>query len=163
MVASFSSSPLSDNLREIREYIYDRTDDVESAEEISIQKAEEPLSSDSILVSSNPLDLSQMSIALIGVSEAAYRKIAIELKKYGFNHFVHIPAHTRESRHQVREKISNCSLIIVVNSYVNHSILRTVKLLKDAQVLSGEVIYVSIGGRNELIREVVNYFSTANT
>ncbi len=106
------------------------------------------------------VDLSDVSLALIGGHEATYREVTKALKQYGLKRCVHVPPHSVASsdRSQIKDKISNCDLIITITSYVDHSVSKCVKSLQDAQVLAGECIRVSCHGKSGLVREVLQYF-----
>lgn len=107
------------------------------------------------------VDLSNISLALIGGHETTYRTVTEELKQYGLKTCVHVPPHSiaSNSRHQIKEKISNCDLIITITSYVDHSVSKCVKQLKDTKMLAGECIRVSCHGKSGLVREVLQYFA----
>ncbi|MGB5915321.1 MAG: DUF2325 domain-containing protein [Phormidesmis sp.] len=108
----------------------------------------------------NHVDLSNISLALIGGHETTYREVTKELQQYGLKRCVHVPPHSVASsdRSQIKDKISNCDLVITITSYVDHSVSRCVKNLQDAQVLAGECIRVSCHGKSGLVREVLQYF-----
>jgi len=108
------------------------------------------------------IDLSNVSLALVGGHETTHREVAEELKKYGLKRCIHVPPHSRESnsRHQIRDKISNCDLVVTITSYVDHSVSNCVKQLKDTQVLTGEVIRVHCHGKSGVVREVLEYFAS---
>ncbi len=107
------------------------------------------------------IDLSNISLALIGGHETTYRKVTEELEHYGLKTCIHVPPRSIASngRNKIKDKISNCDLIITVTSHVDHSVSECVKQLKDAQVLAGECIRVSCHGKSGLVREVLKYFS----
>ncbi|MEM6596871.1 MAG: DUF2325 domain-containing protein [Cyanobacteria bacterium P01_C01_bin.69] len=107
------------------------------------------------------IDLSDVSLALVGGHETTYRKVTEELENYGLKTCVHVPPRSiaSASRHKIKDKISNCDLIVTVTSHVDHSVSECVKQLKDAQVLAGECIRVSCHGKSGLVREVLNYFA----
>jgi chromosome segregation ATPase len=108
------------------------------------------------------VDLSDVSLALVGGHETTHREVTEELKKYGLKRCVHIPPHSRESnsRHQIKDKIGNCDLIVTITSYIDHSVSNCVKQLQDTQMLTGEVIRVHCHGKSGVVREVLQYFST---
>ncbi|MEO0770946.1 MAG: DUF2325 domain-containing protein, partial [Cyanobacteria bacterium J06649_4] len=110
--------------------------------------------------SAEPVDLSNISLALIGGHETTYREVTAELKQYGLKRCIHVPPHSIASnnRQQIKDKISNCDLIITITSYVDHSVSKCVKQLKDTQMLAGECIRVSCHGKSGLVREVLQYF-----
>ena len=112
-------------------------------------------------ISFEQVDLSDVSLALIGGHETTYRTVTAELKQYGLKNCVHVPPHSiaSNSRHQIKDKISNCDLIITVTSYVDHSVSKCVKQLNDAKMLAGECIRVSCHGKSGLVREVLQYFA----
>lgn len=107
------------------------------------------------------VDLSNISLALIGGHETTYRTVTEELKQYGLKTCVHVPPHSiaSNSRNQIKEKISNCDLVITITSYVDHSVSKCVKQLNDAKMLAGECIRVSCHGKSGLVREVLQYFA----
>jgi DNA repair exonuclease SbcCD ATPase subunit len=107
------------------------------------------------------VDLSDVSLALVGGHETTHREVAEELKKYGLKRCIHIPPHNRESnsRHQIRDKIGNCDLIVTITSYIDHSVSNCIKQLQDTQMLTGEVIRVHCHGKSGVVREVLQYFS----
>lgn len=114
----------------------------------------------------DPVDLSDISLALVGGHETTYRKVTEELQQYGLKNCVHVPPHSiaSNSRNQIKDKISNCDLIITITSYVDHSVSKCVKQLKETQMLAGECIRVSCHGKSGLVREVLEYFgSSANS
>ena len=108
------------------------------------------------------VDLSNISLALVGGHETTHREVAEELKKYGLKRCVHVPPHSRESnnRHQIRDKIGNCDLVVTITSYVDHSVSNCVKQLSDTQMLTGEVIRIHCHGKSGVVREVLQYFAT---
>ncbi|MEM8504010.1 MAG: DUF2325 domain-containing protein [Cyanobacteria bacterium P01_D01_bin.1] len=115
---------------------------------------------DSLLSNQPFVDLSNLSIALVGGHETTYREVTEVLKQYGLKRCVHVPPHSiaSHSRSQIKDKISNCDLVITITSYVDHSVAKCVKQLKDAQMLAGGSIRVSCHGKSGLVREVLEYF-----
>ena len=111
------------------------------------------------------VDLSNISLALIGGHETTYRKVTEELQQYGLKTCIHVPPHSiaSNSRNQIKDKISHCDLVITITSYVDHSVSRCVKQLKDTQMLAGECIRVSCHGKSGLVREVLQYFANAGS
>ncbi len=107
------------------------------------------------------IDLSDITLALVGGHETTYREVTEALKKHGLKRCVHVPPHSRESnsRHQIRDKISNCDLVVTITSYVDHSVSNCVKQLKDTSMLTGEVIRVHCHGKSGVVREVLQYFA----
>ncbi|MEL6939106.1 MAG: DUF2325 domain-containing protein [Cyanobacteria bacterium J06598_1] len=110
--------------------------------------------------SAEPVDLSDISLALVGGHETTYREVTKALEEYGLKRCVHVPPHSVESsdRNRIKDKISNCDLVITITSYVDHSVSKCVKSLKDTQMLAGECIRVSCHGKSGLVREVLQYF-----
>jgi hypothetical protein len=108
------------------------------------------------------VDLSNVSLALVGGHETTHREVTEELKKYGLKRCIHIPPHSRESnsRHQIKDKIGNCDLIVTITSYIDHAVSNCVKQLQDTQMLTGEVIRVHCHGKSGVVREVLQYFSS---
>jgi len=108
------------------------------------------------------INLSQISLALIGGHETTYREVSEALKAYGLKRCIHVPPHSiaSNSRNQIKDKISQCDLIVTITTYVDHSVVRCVKQLKEAQLLAGDVIRVSCHGKSGVVREVIAYFST---
>ncbi len=109
------------------------------------------------------VDLSNLSIALVGGHETTYREVTEVLKQYGLKRCVHVPPHSiaSNSRNQIKDKISNCDLVVTITSYVDHSVAKCVKQLKDAQMLAGGCIRVSCHGKSGLVREVLEYFGAS--
>ncbi|MEO1445348.1 MAG: DUF2325 domain-containing protein, partial [Cyanobacteria bacterium J06635_11] len=108
------------------------------------------------------VDLSTISLALIGGHETTHREVSAALRKYGLKRCVHVPPHSiaSNSRSQIKDKISQCDLVITITTYVDHSVVRCVKQLKEAQMLAGEVIRMSSHGKSSVVREVLSYFAT---
>jgi len=108
------------------------------------------------------IDLSNISLALVGGHETTHREVTEELKKYGLKRCIHVPPHSRESnsRHQIKDKIGSCDLVVTITSYVDHSVSNCVKQLKETSMLTGEVIRVHCHGKSGVVREVLQYFST---
>lgn len=106
------------------------------------------------------IDLSNISLALVGGHETTHREVSEELKKYGLKRCIHVPPHSRESnsRHQIKEKIGNCDLVVTITSYIDHSVSNCVKQLKDNSMLTGEVIRIHCHGKSGVVREVLQYF-----
>ncbi|MFK8183025.1 MAG: DUF2325 domain-containing protein [Phormidesmis sp.] len=116
---------------------------------------------DLTLISNDSVDLSNVSLALVGGHETTHREVRDELKKYGLKRCIHVPPHSRESnnRHQIKDKISNCDLVVTITSYVDHSVVECVKKLKASHVLAGDVIKVHTHGKSSVVREVLDYFA----
>ncbi|MEL6351244.1 MAG: DUF2325 domain-containing protein [Cyanobacteria bacterium J06627_28] len=107
------------------------------------------------------IDLTGLSVALIGGHETTYREVKAELKRqHGLKRCVHIPPHSiaSHSRNQIKEKIDKCDLSVVITSYVDHSVSKCVKRLNDTKMLAGDCIRVSCHGKSGIIREVLQYF-----
>ncbi len=109
------------------------------------------------------IDLSNLSVALVGGHETTYREVTEVLKQYGLKRCVHVPPHSiaSNSRSQIKDKISNCDLVVTITSYVDHSVAKCVKQLKDAHMLAGGSIRVSCHGKSGLVREVLEYFGAS--
>ncbi len=107
------------------------------------------------------VDLSNISLALVGGHEATHREVSEELKKYGLKRCIYIPPHSRESnsRHQIKDKIGNCDLVVTITSYIDHSVSKCVKHLQESQMLAGEVLIVKCRGKSGVVREVLQYFA----
>ncbi|MGB3292437.1 MAG: DUF2325 domain-containing protein [Phormidesmis sp.] len=107
------------------------------------------------------LDLSAVSVALIGGHETTHREVTEALKKYGLRRCIHIPPHSiaSHSRNQIKNKISNCDLILTITTYVDHSVSQCVKQLKETHMLSGEVVRTSSKGKSGVVREILQYFA----
>lgn len=120
-------------------------------------------SDESISLYDLSIDLSNLSVALVGGHETTYREVTEALKQYGLKRCIHVPPHSiaSNSRNQIKDKISNCDLVVTITSYVDHSVAKCVKQLKDAQVLAGGSIRVSCHGKSGLVREVLEYFSAS--
>lgn len=130
--------------------------------ETALQKTE-LFDASSLESEKNPfINLSQISLALIGGHETTYREVSEALKEYGLKRCIHVPPHSiaSNSRNQIKDKISQCDLIVTITTYVDHSVVRCVKQLKEAQLLAGDVIRVSCHGKSGVVREVIAYFST---
>ena len=107
------------------------------------------------------IDLTGLSLALIGGHETTYREVKAELKRHhGLKRCIHIPPHSIAShnRNQIKEKIDKCDLSVVITSYVDHSVSKCVKRLNDTKMLAGDCIRVSCHGKSGIIREVLQYF-----
>ncbi|MGB3789267.1 MAG: DUF2325 domain-containing protein [Phormidesmis sp.] len=120
-------------------------------------------SDDTLPFYDHSVDLSNLSIALVGGHETTYREVTEVLKQYGLKRCVHVPPHSiaSNSRNQIKDKISNCDLVVTITSYVDHSVAKCVKQLKDAQMLAGGSIRVSCHGKSGLVREVLEYFGAS--
>nr|WP_228025021.1 DUF2325 domain-containing protein [cf. Phormidesmis sp. LEGE 11477] len=120
-------------------------------------------SAESTLAYNSAIDLSDLSIALVGGHETTYREVTEALKQYGLKRCIHVPPHSiaSNSRNQIKDKISNCDLVVTITSYVDHSVAKCVKQLKDAHMLAGGSIRVSCHGKSGLVREVLEYFSAS--
>ena len=107
------------------------------------------------------VNLSNVTLALIGGHETTHREVSEALKQYGLKRCIHVPPHSiaSNSRSQIKDKISQCDLIVTITTYVDHSVVRCVKQLKEAQMLAGDVIRVSCHGKSGVVREVMAYFS----
>ncbi|MEL6606023.1 MAG: DUF2325 domain-containing protein [Cyanobacteria bacterium J06614_10] len=107
------------------------------------------------------VSLANISLALVGGHETTYREVRKALRQYGLKRCIHVPPHSiaSNSRQQIKDKIGNCDLVVTITSYVDHSVSKCVKQLKDAQLLAGECIRVSCHGKSGLVREVLQYFA----
>ena len=112
-------------------------------------------------MSDRAIDLSDISLALVGGHETTHREVRDELRKYGLKRCIHVPPHSRESnsRHQIRDKIGNCDLVVTITSYIDHSVTKCVKQLQANDGLAGEVILVHSHGKSSVVREVLDYFA----
>lgn len=141
----------------------DTADPTSSADGGRIFLKLEDSSDENISPYDSPLDLSNLSIALVGGHETTYREVTEALKQYGLKRCIHVPPHSiaSNSRNQIKDKISTCDLVVTITSYVDHSVAKCVKQLKDAHMLGGGYIRVSCHGKSGLIREVLEYFSAS--
>ncbi|MGB7086720.1 MAG: DUF2325 domain-containing protein [Phormidesmis sp.] len=107
------------------------------------------------------VDLSDISVALVGGHETTHREVTEALKRYGLKRCVHVPPHSiaSNSRNQIKDKISHCDLIVTITTYVDHSVVRCVKQLRDTRVLAGDVIRISCHGKSGVVRKVLEYFA----
>ena len=107
------------------------------------------------------LDLSNVSVALVGGHETTHREVTEALRKYGLKRCVHIPPHSiaSYSRSQIKDKISSCDLILTITTYIDHPVSQCVKQLKETHMLSGEVVRTSSKGKSGVVREILLYFA----
>ena len=130
---------------------------------LNLERGPEQTLDQSLPTYDQSIDLSNLSIALVGGHETTYREVTEVLKQYGLKRCIHVPPHSiaSNSRNQIKDKISNCDLVVTITSYVDHSVAKCVKQLKDAQMLAGGSIRVSCHGKSGLVREVLEYFDAS--
>jgi cell division protein FtsB len=109
-----------------------------------------------------PIDLSQMCLALVGGHDNMRRTVTEELSKaHGLKRWVEIPPHSvaSNSRQQIKEKISNCDLVVIITNYIDHSLTNSVIKLRDAEMLTGPVIRVNCRGKSGVVRDILEYIA----
>ena len=105
-------------------------------------------------------DLTGLSIAIVGAHETSFNELQTELKQRGLKRCIHILPHSQESssRQQIEDKISGCHLVVVVTSYLDHTVSRCVKQLDKLGRLSGQVMWACCHGKSGLLREIFQHF-----
>lgn len=106
------------------------------------------------------IDLSSLSLALVGGHEATRREVSRELKEcYSLKNIVEV-APSNEAhvdRSSVRAKISECKLIAVITGYMGHDLSKIVFDLKKDNALVGEVVLLPCRGKSGVVREIFNW------
>ncbi|MGC1306431.1 MAG: hypothetical protein WA885_04320 [Phormidesmis sp.] len=106
------------------------------------------------------VDLSNISLALIGGHDTSRREIDAELSaRHGLKRCISIPPRSvkRSSAQQIKEKICQCDLIVIITSHIDHSISHSVMNIKQSGGLAGDVIRTDSHGKSGVIREILSY------
>lgn len=110
-----------------------------------------------------PIDLSDICLALVGGHDNMRRTVTEELsKEHGLKRWVEIPPHSvaSNSRQQIKDKIGNCDLVVIITNYIDHSLTHSVIKLRDTQMLTGPVIRINCRGKSGVVRDILEYIST---
>jgi hypothetical protein len=123
------------------------------------------LESNSITLEKSKASLKDRKIAIIGGHERAVNHVYDNLRKYGLNQeLLHIPPSSRKSisESEVKSKIAQYELLIVVTSYIGHDLYNIVTGLGDKRALAGQLLPISKRGATGITQEIIAYFQKNN-
>lgn len=104
------------------------------------------------------VDLSTISLALVGGHDATRREVIRELKqRHGLKKCIEIPPEPHMSIGQMKPRIQRCDLIVLITGYMGHTLTNNVNQLKSAGALSGEVMPVNCRGKTGVVREILEW------
>ena len=104
------------------------------------------------------LDLSSLRLALVGGHEATRREVIWELtSNYHVQEVIEVAPSSEAyiSRNTVRNKISNCNLIVVITGYMGHDLSNIISELQQDNALAGQVLLVACRGKSGIVREIL--------
>lgn len=106
------------------------------------------------------LDLSTWKIAMVGGHENMTRSVSEKLQQqYKLKELIQIPS-DKIPQQQLRPKLENCDLIILIIGYINHPLAQSISQLKDRNALKGELLWVNSLGVSGVMREVIGFIET---
>ena len=107
-----------------------------------------------------PVDLSELSLVLVGGHQAVRREVICELtKNYKLQNYVEIPPSSEAyiSRSSVRARISNCDLIFIITEFIGHDLYYIISDLQNDGALTGQVMPLNCKGKSGIVRGIVTY------
>ncbi len=123
------------------------------------------LSTPKIPVDLAAVDLSGIKLALVGGHEATRRGVIRELtQRHGLTQWVELPPFSKHSlgRSNIRAKIHDCNLIVLITGYMKHKQTDSIMQLKRLESLSGDVLLLNCRGKSGVVREILSYVSQKN-
>ncbi|MBE9066372.1 hypothetical protein IQ260_06875 [Leptolyngbya cf. ectocarpi LEGE 11479] len=109
------------------------------------------------------LDLSTWKIAMVGGHENMTRGVSEKLQQqYRLKELIQIPP-DKIPQQQLRPKLENCDLIILIIGYINHPLAQSISQLKDRNALKGELLWVNSLGVSGVMREVIGFIETSQS
>ncbi|MBD1937571.1 hypothetical protein [Microcoleus sp. FACHB-68] len=97
-----------------------------------------------IVETSSTIDLSHIHLGLVGGQPKIRQCVLSELSKnYGLREYSEIE-HPNMTEKKVKDKLTSCNLIILINGSVSHSIYKHVRSLKSRGALQGEVLQLPL-------------------
>jgi hypothetical protein len=111
------------------------------------------------------VDLSDVKLALVGGHEATRRGVIGELtQQHGLTQWVELPPFSKHSlgRSNIKAKIRDCELIVLITSYMKHKQTDSIMQLKRLESLSGDVLLLNCRGKSGVVREILSYVNQKN-
>lgn len=105
------------------------------------------------------IDLSSLSLALVGGHAATRREVIRELSEsYRLDDAIEVAPSSENyiDSSSVQTKISGCNLIAVITGYMRYDLSRIVSSLKKDDALVGEVLLLPCRGKSSVVRELIN-------
>lgn len=106
------------------------------------------------------VDLSGLKLALVGGHDATRREVIQELsQRHGLTDWVELPPFNKHSlgKSNIKAKIHNCDLIVLITGYMRHKQTDSVVQLKKLGSLSGDVLLLNCRGKSGVVREILAY------
>ena len=95
----------------------------------------------------------------VAASVRQWEMIRELMEQYGLQQWVELPPFKRGSSKlaQVRLRIQQCDLIVVITGYMNHAMTDSINQLKAAGALSGQVMLVNCRGKTGVVRAILQH------
>lgn len=103
------------------------------------------------------VDLSQLSLALVGGHDATRRGVIELLSPYGLKQVVEIPpaSQNKISQSRIKAKIQRCDMIVIIAGYLSHKLTDIIDNLNQHNALAGELLYLNCRGSSGVAREIL--------
>jgi hypothetical protein len=105
------------------------------------------------------IDLSSYKIAIVGGHNRIQREIKTLLtqQKLDPNKFIGIPPASEENNNEksMRSKIQYCDLVVILPSYVDHTLTKIVSKLEEKKAVRASILYVSSGGTYTITNKII--------
>lgn len=116
---------------------------------------------------SETIDLSGLRLALVGGHENTQFAVLSKLRdKYGLQECVQIKSSRRRclNHTDLRAKLSNCDLIVLITGNMGHSLFNSVINLKNSGALRGDILKLNTqcNGTSSVLRAILAYFAAKN-
>jgi len=111
------------------------------------------------------IDLSSISIALVGGGEYTRKDIVERLSKsYCLREIREVPPTSERyaNANSVEQIIGNCDLIAVVTRYIGHDLTNIISGLEADRKLQGEIIYLRTRGASGISRDISSHLDQLN-
>lgn len=112
------------------------------------------------------IDLSSISIALVGGGELTRRNVIERLSRsYNLREIKEVPplSERHTDTNSVEEIIRNCHTIVIVTKYIGHDLTNIISNLKVRGRLQGEIIYLNTRGVSGISRDISCHLDRLNT
>ena len=107
-----------------------------------------------------PLDLSTWKIAMVGGHENMTHGVSEKLQQqYNLKELIKIPSE-HVPQQQLKQKLENCDLVVLIIGYINHALTGSINDLKDKKAIKGEVIPINSLGVSGVMRDLISFLET---
>ncbi len=104
------------------------------------------------------IDLSSIKLGIVGGHPKARNRIFEILRgQYNLKNCVQIPPGSEQhiDYQQIRDKLRNCNLILLITGYIDHALAKLVKKLQNSPDFRGRVLPINANGTTGIIQEII--------